>query len=93
MTSNNDFFPTLSILQLVRWNKNLFEKCKNNLKLSCMYTGEIYVSFMSCQFEDGKVPCRDMNEKEDEILWEAGTQEGVSSLPNSVNSAGRCYIC
>lgn len=43
---------------------------------------------MSCQFEDGKVPCRDMNEKEDEILWEAGTQEGVSSLPNSVNSSG-----
>lgn len=42
---------------------------------------------MSCQFEDGKVPCRDMNEKEDKILWEGGTQEGVSSLPNSVNSA------
>lgn len=42
---------------------------------------------MSCQFKDGKVPCRDMNEKEDKILWEGGTQKGVSSLPNSVNSA------
>lgn len=48
---------------------------------------------MSCRFEDGKVPCRDMNEKEDKILWEGGTQERVSSLPNSVNSAESCYIC
>lgn len=49
------------------------------------------ICFLHMSFH--KVPCRDMNEKEDEILWEGGTQEGVPSLSTSVNSAGRCYIC
>jgi hypothetical protein len=56
-----------------------------------MFAREITIS-CTCQVEDAKVTCRDMNGKQD-ILWERDTQKDPWPPLTSAHSAGECCVC